>query len=353
MGKTGRFIGTFLTLSLCLLLFKNCGSSKTQVDLSSSVFLESEHNNGRIANVITATLPDSTFKAATGTLIADEDYSLSGSSIPAGLTLTVTITSETTVQLTLTGTATGHNDSDGVSAIKLKFNKTAFAKGAESDDLNLQVRFYSPNKLNGTFTGGVAKIVVITAHINGVEYIGGIYHDELGTDCSSSWRPQGTLCDEGLATNSLATSIKTNDNSGATWYAYDDPEERVTGVLIIDACSDSSCSSITFNTARVFQMFSDGKTSDIRLYTHGELGNTPPAWNDAGWQGIDEFEIVASGIDLSGDGLIVSDPTSLSFNTSTSRYLKIEVTNDGAYDDGDYIELRSVKLFMESEFLVM
>jgi|GEM_PF-3107590 len=207
------------------------------------------------------------------------------------------------------------------------------------------------NKLNGTFSGGVASAVAITATDGtGTEDLDLVYYTDLEVGCDDSWYPQGTLCDEPDTTDSLTTSTKQDEDSGATWYAYDSLDALVTGILVVDACSDSSCDAVDFNEARVFQMFSDGKTTQLRISIHAERGDTAPAWDDAGWTAVTDFEAIGEGTDVNGDGLVVEDPTVISTGPRVTRYVRLEAQNDGTLpdDDGDYIELRAVKLFSVS-----
>jgi hypothetical protein len=199
------------------------------------------------------------------------------------------------------------------------------------------------NRLNGTFTGGAAKAVAITWYAaDGMEDVGEVYHTELDEGCGTNWYPQGTLCDAAPGQHSPDLSTRSDQDTGATW---DNDFAGGTGVLVVDACSDGSCAAVDFNRARIFQMYSDGKTTHLRISTHPERGDTPPAWNDAGWRTITGFETIGAGTDQDGDGLVVLDPTVLGVVPSVTRYVKIEARNDGTLEDEGYIEVRCVKLF--------
>ena len=215
------------------------------------------------------------------------------------------------------------------------------------------------NKLNGTFSGGAATVVETTATVGtGEEDTTYVYEDDLTYECDEvveGWYPQGTLCDEASTTDSPTTSTKQNADSGATWYgdtSDDTDEDPITGYLVIDACSDGSCMAVDFNEARVFQMFSDGKTSHVRLAIHDGRGDTAPTWDDAGWVTVTEFEAIGPGTSVD-PFLVVEDPTVISTGPRVTRYVRIEARNDGsvAGDDNDpgyYTELRAVKLFSVS-----
>jgi len=199
------------------------------------------------------------------------------------------------------------------------------------------------NVLNGTGSGGAAVVVVTTGYDEmGTENLAYVYDDDMTVDCSLEWTPQGSLCNQDPTSNDIRLSTKMATDSGATW---DNDDPMVTGVLVIDACSDGSCTSVKFSEARIFQMFSDGEVTHARLAVHPEMGDTAPAWNDAGWTVVtDAFEPVGPGA-TADEGLTVSDPTVLDLGGQDSRYVRVEVRNDGTRSEPTYIELRSIKLF--------
>lgn len=205
------------------------------------------------------------------------------------------------------------------------------------------------NLLNGTFTGGTASVVEITAvDHNGAENSNLLYRTDLSMGCGTQWYPQGTLCDEPPATHSKTVSEKTTPGSGATWVARDSTAGLTTGILVIDACkTQGSCTAIDFNAAHVFQMFSDGKTTSIRLSVHAEMGATPPPANGAGWQVVGGgFVSVGAGMDTNNNGSQVQAPLVIPISpTQVTRYVRVEVRNDSSLGSPDYIELRSLKLF--------
>lgn len=63
-----------------------------------------------------------------------------------------------------------------------------------------------------------------------------------------------------------------------------------------------------------------------------------------------DHEATGPGMDVNGDALVVGDPTVISTGPNVTRYVRVEVQNDGSLpdDDGSYIELRSLKLFSVS-----
>ena len=205
------------------------------------------------------------------------------------------------------------------------------------------------NVLNLTTSGGHAKPVVITAYdANTNTEDASLVYADLTSDlysCSSSWRPSGTLCNAAGTSDISNLSAKENSDSGATWRVSSDPAVGTVGVLIVDACADGGCSTVSFSEAQIFQMFSDGKATHVRLSVHTETGSVPPAWNDSGWVDISGgYQAVGAGV----NDLITSTVTSpkvIATGQRTTRYLRIEGKNDGTLGDTGYIELRSVKLF--------
>lgn len=201
----------------------------------------------------------------------------------------------------------------------------------------------SVNVINSEHTGGVAAVVTITGYDQlAAEDAAIVFNSVLTYDCTSEWSPSGSLCDEAPTTHDNTLSTTSSENIGATFYVNNAGD---TGVLIVDACNDLSCGTVSFSEARIFQMFSDGKTTHARLAVHADIGDTPPAWDDAGWAEITSG-FVAVGAGATADlGLTVSDPSVFAVGSQTTRYVRVEVMNDGTHGGVDYIELRSIKLF--------
>lgn len=212
------------------------------------------------------------------------------------------------------------------------------------------------NVLRGTFSGGHADVVEIASYADGDRTVNTdeAYEDDLIGGCDASYEPQGTLCDGGDGTDrSDLSSRPDNTDAGATW---NNPPGTV-GVLVVDACHDGLCSRVDFSSITAFQMFSDGKTTKLRMYVHAETGDTAPAWNDAGWTLVGTASVAGDGFAVGagedqGDPLGSGDPVNVAGPSTdtvvpavTTRYLRFEAENDGSLDDSSYIELRSVKAF--------
>jgi hypothetical protein len=199
----------------------------------------------------------------------------------------------------------------------------------------------SINLLNSNFSGGTASVVTITAYssLTGLEDINLVYNSDLTRNCTESWSASGSLCNTNGTADDKTTSVQSSNVIGATWIAKN---ANSVGVLIIDAGSV-----ISFSEARVFQMFSDGKTTQIRLSAHSGTGSTVPGWNDAGWSvitpGSNGISNVGASVRETNNN--VTSPTVLSLGARSSRYIKVEAYNNGIHGDGVFIELRSLKLF--------
>jgi len=216
---------------------------------------------------------------------------------------------------------------------------------SDDDDSPVAPKVGNTNVLNGTGTGGAALVVSATGYdADGTENEDLVYEPDMMADCSLEWTPQGTLCNFDGTADDKTSSTKESEDSGATWYNYDD-DLGATGVLVIDACNDGSCESVTFSEARVFQMFSDGETTHVQLAIHAEMGDTPPAWDDDGWTLITGgFTSIGEGT-TADEGLTVGDPKVIGVGVRKSRYVRVEARNDGSLTEPDYVELRSIKLF--------
>ena len=202
-----------------------------------------------------------------------------------------------------------------------------------SDSLEFPV-----NYLNGVMSGGDAVIIEYSA-ANGAEN----YSDTaLGTNCTESWRPYGTFCDEGDGLNSPYVSIKSNNNSGATWSNIDTDGDGLNngyGILVMDLQEVKS-----FNSLSAFQMFSDGKLTRLSMYAWPENSETVPSSSSTGWSTIFQMQGIGAGV-ASYDLDTVANPTIMEFANVNSRYVMFHAYNTGAYGDNNFIEIRALKLF--------
>lgn len=173
----------------------------------------------------------------------------------------------------------------------------------------------------------------------------------IGTsDCTSKWRWVQILCDSPTTTDSLYFAAKTAADSDAGFTI--DSVSSTEAYVVIDLGSAQ-----TFNTLRVFQMFSDGKVTQASLYTIAETGGTRPAFNDAGWQLAAQAPVGAGlPLDSSFDPLpfstrsakFIACPTVIPLGTKSSRYVQLRFKNSGEFGNPSWIEVGAAKLFNET-----
>lgn len=206
------------------------------------------------------------------------------------------------------------------------------------------------NVLNGDLTGGHARVVTIDA-TDGTGLPGAllVYSSNLDGDCQTAWRPQGAVCDEPPGTDDPDVSSRSEASFGAaaTWF---NRTGDTVGVLVIDACWDGGCAAVDFEEIRVFQQFSDGKVTAVRVATHAETGDAPPAWDDPAWVPFADWLPVGPG--ARGDRVVggspwdVLDPAARRVPMAVvTRYVRVEAINDGTHGDGEFVELHQIKAF--------
>ena len=178
------------------------------------------------------------------------------------------------------------------------------------------------------------------------------FDEDLGASCSASFAPTGAFCDEGPEADHPFVSVRDNVQTAATWELELDQDGAPTadgvGYLVVDLGEE-----VEFSELIVFQQehdgFESGRTTDIRFSVHAETGGSAPSFDDAGWFPLDEdFASVEAG-ETNDEGLTMTSPTVIAVNDPATRYLLIEVQNDGGFglDHDEYIELRSVKMYAE------
>lgn len=187
------------------------------------------------------------------------------------------------------------------------------------------------NLLKNAESGGTARVVEYT-QANGYS----AYRSSLGTTCSEAWFALGTLCDQPADTDSQVNSTKSDNNSGATWSTQSNSPGR--GILVIDIGA-----AVDFDKLQAYQMFSDGKMTHVRFAIHPATASTPPPATDAGWVPLSPgFETVGPGAVA---GNTVSQPTNYYYGPQRTRYLRVEARNDGSFGFGNWLEIRSIKMF--------
>ncbi|MEM7435362.1 MAG: hypothetical protein AAF436_09440 [Myxococcota bacterium] len=201
----------------------------------------------------------------------------------------------------------------------------------------------SDNRIKSVHTGGSAKVVAITARDGDNEARHLVQGQDLEAGCLDYYEPQAALCDDD---DNLAYSERANSFAGPSWRNHG---SDVWGVIVIDACSDGECEAVDFNEARVFQTYGYSKVTDLRLFVHPHRGGEPPAWDDAAWEVAVDGEEIGEGNDAFGDGSMVGDPTVFVTGAQVTRYIRVEVANDGSHGgDTGSIDFRAIKLFSAS-----
>lgn len=162
------------------------------------------------------------------------------------------------------------------------------------------------------------------------------YTTDLST-WTGGWNAPQALYDQGTFLNSEDYWSDTiSPQSASTWQSGGATGK---GVLVVDLQTAR-----TINRFSVFQTFSDGKTTHIRVYQHSSTSATVPAYNDAGWVAVMPETSVTAGLNDTANQRIAS-PTKIAVTSFTSRYLKIEVRNDRSLGNPTYIELKGIKAF--------
>ncbi len=150
--------------------------------------------------------------------------------------------------------------------------------------------------------------------------------------------PQG-LYDRGNYVDDPDKWFDTNSNDGSTW----NNNIGNYGILLIDLKQIR-----TINNFRVFQMFSDGKLTGIRIFRNTVfIDDTQPGSSDTGWSEVTSgLTVVDAGSQQNTQiPFYIYDPTEISTADFTSRYIMLHVYNDGSYGDSGYIELKGIKAF--------
>jgi len=189
---------------------------------------------------------------------------------------------------------------------------------------------------SGTYSGSIDEIFT-AAEVNA--------NTSSLADCTSSWRFVQILCDpeapEGdPGRNSPDLVWKHNNHAGIT---FNNSSAR-SGFVVIDLEEPRD-----FTTLRIFQMFSDGKITDVRMSTSSQTGEDWPVVDDGSWSEVVPRSTVGAGSGTSSNNSYVSCPSKYDFGRHSARYLKLEMWNSGEFGSGSYIEASAAKLFFESE----
>lgn len=157
--------------------------------------------------------------------------------------------------------------------------------------------------------------------------------------CAASWDWYQILCDPSGATNELGRVYKSNTNVGITFNT--DNIGTIRGYVVIDLGAVRN-----FTTLRIFQMFSDGKTTDARLSVSSNTSGTFPTVSDGSWSTVVPRTGIGAGQN-SGGGYTAC-PTILDFGAHSGRYILLEFWNAGQFGNPSWVEVGAAKLFFEN-----
>jgi hypothetical protein len=150
---------------------------------------------------------------------------------------------------------------------------------------------------------------------------------------TGSWQAPQAIYDQGAYVNDPDNWSDLGTGSGSTW--YNGTPGSSYGILVVDLLQLRSIYNIS-----VFQMFSDGKTTHVAFAGHAETGSAAPDASDTGWVEFLPKSAIGEGV----NGNPITIPTKFSVSTST-RFVKIMVWNDGSLGSSGYIELKGVKMY--------
>jgi hypothetical protein len=187
--------------------------------------------------------------------------------------------------------------------------------------------------INGVDPAGNATVQSISASGGAVPF-----ETNLTEACSQPWFPTGTFCDEGGAgfTDSETRSYHGTTSAGATWDTKG--KSTAVGTLVVDLGAVR-----TLDRFSLFQMFSDGKTQAVHLFSHPALLGAAPAGDDKGWVATGDWVPLGAGeLVQTASGDYVTAPAQVTLSKSiTTRFLRIDARSPG----DNFIELRAVKAF--------
>jgi hypothetical protein len=206
-----------------------------------------------------------------------------------------------------------------------------------------------PTVTNTNFTSATSvptfKIGDSRDFIN-TEYIGpSVYSTDTTLSTSTNWIPYAAFVSSSLEQVNLTTRDPGKANANATTFTGGGSSAAPFNI-VIDLGEVR-----TFNQARFYQTFSDGKTTHIRLdvSSDGNLNTrtssnwTPVTLTNASGTAVGQVD--ANGY-LVMDNDQNSSGTVASFANITARYIRVRLYNDGRYLNPGYTELYNMKLFL-------
>jgi len=206
------------------------------------------------------------------------------------------------------------------------------------------------NVFNHHLTGGKLKLVKYTFYGGANVYNANTEEGAPG----NSWNNNGMFIDEGTFKDHEEFSFRTNRNAGTTW--SNSAAGESVGVVMADLTQNKE-ETRAITKFCVFQMSSDGATSHIRISYFPDTINIPTNYEDNNWiiildwteVGPYEFatvdELNVSNAENFGADSVMKRTESWTVPTFETRFIKIEVKNDGRNGSAGYIELRQIKAF--------
>lgn len=160
----------------------------------------------------------------------------------------------------------------------------------------------------------------------------GVYNSTLEA-WTGSWSAPQALYEHTYGLDDPSCWYETGSGEGSTWNANGASSY---GELVVDMQAVRTLARFS-----VFQMFSDGKTTQVYVYSHANTSSAP-ANTDAGW-------VQQGGVITIGAGSYVAPyiyaPGTMTVTPFTTRFLKIRAHNDGSQSSSGYIELKGIKGF--------
>jgi hypothetical protein len=204
---------------------------------------------------------------------------------------------------------------------------------ANTGIITVNGQFDEFTSLNGNIVdSAISGIAIGTTAPNGGSttdsYFGPTGYD-LTMVTVNNWTAVGCLFTGGSNTNSYARSTGTKGISSTSTFTGGG-SSSIPFNIIIDLGQTR-----TFNHARYYQTFSDGKTTHAALDVSSS-GNLETR-TSSNWTQVHAFVAL--------DNSSTSDGVGVTFTKTTARYIRLRIYNDGSFSFGSYTELYNFKLF--------
>ena len=184
--------------------------------------------------------------------------------------------------------------------------------------------------------GAVIPSTLVGGFLYADSYYTGPFVRNYEVNCAVSFSANGALCTGSLSNvNSVNTSLRSIKNAsiGSTWANSPDQYKRnaLSPVRVVIDLGEIR----TFNMARYYQMFLDGKTTHVALDISSD--GSLQQWLKGSWTQVHAYTILDNSETSNGIGVV--------FPITTARYLRLRLYNDGRYGLPDWVALYNFKLF--------